>query len=76
MDELSQLDELAESDILDALGKDSIKNEEQIIMPNVEDKISSENISVDATLSKNDLATLINELLSNKTLEITIKIKD
>ena len=76
MDELSQLDELAESDILDALGKDSIKNEEQIIMPNVEDKISSENISVDANLSKNDLATLINELLSNKTLEITIKIKD
>jgi len=86
MDALSQLDELAESDILEALGKDSIKNDNK--MPSSDEKSiqidnyqesndePSETISLDSSLSKDDLSSLINELLSNKTLEITIKIKD
>lgn len=117
--ELSQLDALIESDVLDALGKntqedskdltnsdDEIsiedfieetaqdvveedKTEENSIKENLTEDIqeSSEELSAplenetellknDETISTNSLAKLLSELLNNKTIEITIKIKD
>lgn len=122
MDELSQLDELIESDILEALGeeKPQDKTEEEINIENFheevddiilsdvleetsdiqEDEISLENHDeniidendepliediqksdvtsnkIETTISSNDIGTLLSQLLANKTIEITIKIKD
>jgi len=100
MEELSQLDELVESDILEALGEnaaepinqdlsENIENESDIILEDFEEDenttdISEESIPTQAildnsqtqTLNTNDLASLLSQLLNNKTIEITIKIKD
>ncbi len=118
MDELSQLDELIESDILEALGqnipKDSendteinIENfDESDNLPTIEEEINIENFEeefevspeideqeiehsiestkdnsetiqkLDGNLNTVDLASLLSQLLTNKTIEITIKIKD
>jgi len=120
MDELSQLDELIESDILEALGQDipqdiqkekstnitdseneSEVNEEEITLEDFEeeselspevnienekplneqtDNISVQNTktiqNIDTTINTNDLGSLLSQLLTNKTIEITIKIKD
>jgi len=123
MDELSQLDELIESDILEALGEEIPENiqeenntttEEEIniedfvetenlqneeIAPKEEtisleeDDINIENLEEEILLNENenedsiseeiinnsnpiDLASLLSQLLNNKTIEITIKIKD
>jgi len=83
MDKLSQLDELMESDILEALGKDTSNNsdtlnEKEITIENSQDikEAKIEDLSLNSDLNSTDLLSLINELLSNKTLEITIKIKD
>lgn len=115
MDELSQLDELIESDILEALGQSSSEQKEQINedaiiiedlneVPNIENEIDessvtienfeednslkntisteetveshAENLQINSTLNTNDLASLLSQLLHNKTIEITIKIKD
>ena len=113
MNELSQLDELIESDILDALGEEQIhldnENEEEILIEDVEDEILIEDVdesdeseelvkqeieqedntdvqSIESVAEKsqkivsevntNDLASLLSQLLNNKTIEITIKIKD
>jgi len=123
-DELSQLDELIESDILDALGEKSLTQEEkisstemdniliedfteenqdteidekniepeeesieEIIKPNdIENKtenkeiLNNEEIKPESTtkidMNSTNLASLLGELLNNKTIEITIKIKD
>ena len=109
MGQLSQLDELIESDVLDALGKspkeletdvsnsedeiiiedfeeesESDKNDEIIVeeLPPEEAKVEQEeeiilNETIESpTLNTADLATLLSQLLNNKTIEITIKIKD
>lgn len=107
MDELSQLDELIESDILDALGQDEAKEqdlqnelietaEEEIsiedfdepvmeeetlnsneVIDEIEENITpTENAQVISEVNTNDLASLLSQLLNNKTIEITIKIKD
>lgn len=107
MDELSQLDELIESDILDALGQDEAKeqdlqnelietSEEEIsiedfdepvmeeetlnsneVIDEIEENITpTENTQVISEVNTNDLASLLSQLLNNKTIEITIKIKD
>jgi len=113
MSELSQLDELIESDILDALGQEHSfqDNDTDILAPideeeeeiHIEDFHEDEPIDVVEPLEKkeiqdsekieespqdvvstqsvpnintNDLATLLGQLLNNKTIEITIKIKD
>lgn len=93
MSELTQLDELIESDILEALGvkhsinpqdqekepEDEIKiedlDEEQIIIEDLEE-IKEENQTIQATVNSDDLVSVLGQLLNNKTLEITIKIKD
>ena len=93
-DELSQLDELIESDVLDALGEQShelaenandveVDNniiedfEEELDIRQEEEKkdIQSEVIN-DIDMKSTDLASLLGQLLNNKTIEITIKIKD
>lgn len=127
MDELSQLDELIESDILEALGQNTSENtenkdeiniedfddqsaliedeikiedlEDQSISP--EDEINIEDLDdqsvqiedleqidnipsqstdttqkIEANINTTDLGSLLSQLLTNKTIEITIKIKD
>jgi|GEM_PF-2101221 len=124
--ELSQLDELIESDILEALGKNNegeevtttnLDNSDEILIedftedidtteeglentktvdeetqdfnePVIEDIIeetapenletseSSSSITLDKEINSTSLAKLLSDLLNNKTIEITIKIKD
>jgi hypothetical protein len=94
-DELSQLDQLIESDILDALGEEN-PNEDNSSEIDVGDAVeealelmgcADEDIELQEMKSKekeiniidassNDLASLLSQLLNNKTIEITIKIKD
>jgi len=106
MDELSQLDELIESDILEALGEDIPENKEESsnssddneleidIQDFQEEETPSQNIDLDkdedilenldaqnpskieTSMNSNDLTSLLTQLLANKTIEITIKIKD
>ena len=107
-DELSQLDELIESDVLDALGEKSLEQEEDINSVEIEDFVIEDLIEEnpetedeellekeweseiddqkdidtsiktvnDIDMSSTNLASLLSELLNNKTIEITIKIKD
>lgn len=78
-DEFSELDSLNESDILSAIENlDDIKplntkNEESKISNN--SSKSEQSIEVSSS-SAQDITELITKLLNNKTLEITIKIKD
>jgi len=115
-DELSQLDEIIESDMLDALGEKSPEAEiqseddeitiedfvedspkleesdedldtpliedfeeetsqvEEVSALPVEEEITSQTATIET--DSNSIATLLAELLKNKTLEITIKIKE
>ena len=121
-EDLSQLDQLIESDILEALGEDASTSDSEIenieLVQNVPDEFispeeeileSSENIiedesegevlddigdieilplaEIESALDKqeeemvissssNELISVLNQLLTNKTIEITIKIKD
>ena len=77
-DEFFELDSLNEKDLLEALAYD---NTETKVMDNTTVKTNipeKNNNSVNVTASSNvdELALLISKLLNNKTLEITIKIKD
>ncbi|MGP2657395.1 hypothetical protein ACOJTA_10160 [Malaciobacter sp. WC5094] len=78
-DEFSELDSLNESDILSAIENlDDIKplntkNEESKISNN--SSKSEQSVEVSSS-SAQDITELITKLLNNKTLEITIKIKD
>jgi len=118
MNELSELDQLIESDILEALGEkqDTSSSEDDILIEDAEDEITiedaeneiliedfnespddkklpepeieteenteikevsnQENQNTISEVSTNDLASLLSQLLNNKTIEITIKIKD
>lgn len=76
-DEFSELDSLNEADILSALdGVSDIKpvNKTTSSTPK---QVASANENVEITSSNSqDIADLISKLLNNKTLEITIKVKD
>jgi hypothetical protein len=78
-DEFSEFDTLSENDILAALnGLDnvSVTNEKKDNLPSSESS-ESKNESLDISSSNSeDIAKLITQLLNNKTLEITIKVKD
>ena len=77
-DKFFELDSLKEEDLLDALNcttnKKDKKNEEIDTKGLVEKNTNSINITNSS--NTDELAQLISKLLSNKTLEITIKIKD
>ncbi|WP_368029414.1 hypothetical protein [Arcobacter sp. s6] len=74
-DKFFELDSLNEEDLLDALNCTVNKKVEEI---NTKDLAEKNTNSINITNSSNtdELAQLISKLLSNKTLEITIKIKD
>ncbi|MGB3750716.1 MAG: hypothetical protein WA945_04060 [Arcobacteraceae bacterium] len=99
MSEFTQIDDLTESDILEALGvqssinpqskeqssedkekdEDEIKiedlDEEQVIIEDIEDT-KEEKKAIQTTINSDELVSILGQLLHNKTLEITIKIKD
>lgn len=72
-DEFFELDSLNEKDLLEALNY-KVENNTKIEYQNIEE-VKKETLSVDGS-NVTDLALLISKLLSNKTLEISIKIKD
>lgn len=79
-DEFSELDLLNEKDLLEALNY-SNKDLKEIFKENsneIQKDTITNNMSIDVIESTNvnELASLISKLLNNKTLEITIKIKD
>ena len=76
--EFSELDSLSEADIMSALDNlDDVKPLEVPANKAVASNSSSKEQSVELESSNvNDIAGLISKLLNNKTLEITIKIKD
>jgi len=104
MNTLSQIDDIIESDILDALEKKSsqkeFENTQDIInIEDFEENHGDESISIEdyddkpkiqadqneaceekvktiQQVNTNEIATLLSQLLNNKTIEITIKIKD
>ena len=74
-DEFFELDSLNEKDLIEAL---NYKTDENSFKSEYKPAVSgtkSETINIDSS-NPNDLSLLISKLLSNKTLEITIKIKD
>jgi hypothetical protein len=76
-DEFFELDSLNEKDLLEALNyseTNEVKST-QIVTPKVSEK-SSNSINLTSSSNVDELAQLISKLLNNKTLEITIKIKD
>jgi len=105
MNTLSQIDDLMESDILDALETKSSQkelentqdiiniedfeenyddesiniedyNDEESKIQENQDETCEEKVKVVQQVNTNEIATLLSQLLNNKTIEITIKIKD
>ena len=74
-DEFSELDSLSEDDILKALDGFETQSLTKVSSPAPKVEQVSEKINVSSS-SVDDIAQLISRLLNNKTLEITIKIKD
>ncbi len=72
-DEFFELDSLNEKDLLEALNY-KVENNTKIEYQNIEE-VKKETLNVESS-NVTDLALLISKLLSNKTLEISIKIKD
>lgn len=74
-DEFFELDSLTENDLIEAL---NYKVEDNSSKSEYRPQVSAtknETLSIDSS-NTNDLSILISKLLNNKTLEITIKIKD
>ena len=76
-DEFFELDSLNEKDLLEALNctSSNATNKEKTEKTDLLEK-SNNTINVSSSSNTDELAQLISKLLSNKTLEITIKIKD
>ena len=77
-DEFFELDSLNEKDLLEALSYngDNVNNMNHTDLKTNILENSSNTISVNSSSNVDELAQLISKLLNNKTLEITIKIKD
>lgn len=78
-DDFFELDSLNEQDLIEALSGSGISNVAQTDTQNIKEsqkmEISNNNIDIGSS-NINDIANLISKLLNNKTLEITIKIKE
>ena len=78
-DDFFELDSLNEQDLIEALSGSGISNVAQTDTQNIKEsqkmEISNNNIDIGSS-NINDIASLISKLLNNKTLEITIKIKE
>lgn len=74
-----ELDSLNEQDLIEALSDSNISNAIAIETKNIQEQKHIEkmnsNFEIDSS-NVNDIASLISKLLNNKTLEITIKIKE
>ncbi|MGJ0336789.1 hypothetical protein [Aliarcobacter cryaerophilus] len=77
-DEFLELDSLNEQDLIEALGGASTQSSLQnVVEEKTEQKEMQSSNNIDISSSNvNDIASLISKLLNNKTLEITIKIKE
>lgn len=78
-DEFSEFDTLNEDDILEALNELNTKVESSFEVPKVaaQEPIAPKNEDLEvSSASVNEIASLISKLLNNKTLEITIKVKE
>lgn len=79
-DEFSELDSLSEKDLLEALNyseknlNDMLKEEKKAVSQDIVKNNTTVEIVESANI--NELASLLSKLLNNKTLEITIKIRD
>jgi hypothetical protein len=73
-DEFSELDSLSEDELLEALNGSSVNSESNKINQESVKKSSAE-VELNSS-SIHDISSLITQLLNNKTLEITIKIKE
>ena len=78
-DDFFELDSLNEQDLIEALSGSGISNVAQTDTQSRQEpqkmEISNNNIDIGSS-NINDIASLISKLLNNKTLEITIKIKE
>ncbi|MGJ0315334.1 hypothetical protein NG754_02205 [Aliarcobacter cryaerophilus] len=78
-DDFFELDSLNEQDLIEALSGSGISNVAQTDTQSRQEpqkmEISNNNIDIRSS-NINDIASLISKLLNNKTLEITIKIKE
>ncbi|MFY9103816.1 hypothetical protein OZY38_01030 [Aliarcobacter cryaerophilus] len=78
-DDFFELDSLNEQDLIEALSGSGISNVAQTDTQSRQEpqkmEISNNNIDIGSS-NINDIASLISNLLNNKTLEITIKIKE
>ena len=78
-DDFLELDSLNEQDLIEALSGSGISNVAQTDTQSRQEpqkmEISNNNIDIGSS-NINDIASLISKLLNNKTLEITIKIKE
>ena len=72
-DDFSELDLISEKDLLDALNLE--QNSSANIVESKVNKVNSEVVNISSS-NVDELATLFSKILNNKTLEITIKIKD
>lgn len=78
-DDFLELDSLNEQDLIEALSGSNISNTMQIDTQNREEHQQTESLNSNFDIDSsniNDIASLISKLLNNKTLEITIKIKE
>ena len=90
MADMMDIDNILEDDLIDALGELGVtkapKSEVAVDSPSIEEidditidaePATEQNINISSSSSNiDDIATLLKELLNNKTIEITIKIKD
>ncbi|MCT7507334.1 hypothetical protein [Aliarcobacter cryaerophilus] len=78
-DDFFELDSLNEQDLIEALSGSGISNVAQTDTQSRQEpqkmEVSNNNIDIGSS-NINDIASLISKLLNNKTLEITIKIKE
>ena len=78
-DDFLELDSLNEQDLIEALSSSNIESTTQIDTQNRQEQQQLETLNSNFDIGSsniNDIASLISKLLNNKTLEITIKIKE
>lgn len=74
-EDISSLDQISENDIMAALNGEEITLSENTVLTSTENTDSKENMTLSLD-SADDISALLAQLLKNKTLEITVKVKD
>jgi hypothetical protein len=77
MADLTQIDQISEDEMIEALSDmPSTPTTDVVENKKVEDKPKSETIHLDNKVEANRVISLLQELISGKTLEISVKVKD